>query len=61
MDLSDVFLLENRDWDPYYLKELVEPDFHDFTEHWCSNVNDTELVSEMKGWNIIILLLRIFP
>ena len=48
MEVSDEFLLENRDWDPVYLSTLVEPDFHDFTDHWKSSIKDNELVNEME-------------
>ena len=48
MELSDEFLLVNRDWDPNYLKELMDTEFHDFTEMWHSNVEDFELVNETE-------------
>ena len=46
MDIPDGVLSRNRDWDPGYLRELLQSDFYDFNELWSSNVNDEELVLE---------------
>ena len=48
MELSDEFLWQNRDWDPSYLKDLMDTDFNDLSDLWSSNVRDSELVSEVE-------------
>ena len=45
MDVSDVSLYNNRDWDPSYLAGIFTQDFYEFKDLWNnSNVNDVELV-----------------
>ena len=46
MDIPDVTLVRNMDWDPSYLKDLLQEDFYDFGDLWRSNVQDHELVQE---------------
>ena len=48
MEVSDSFMLNNCDWDPAYLSELVQADFYDFKELWGTNVMDTDLVREVE-------------
>ena len=48
MELSDKFLWTDHDWDPCYLSQIVDLDFDDFSDHWHSNVVDSELVSEVN-------------
>ena len=46
MDVADVSLIRNRDWDPGYLRTLFDEDFYEFGDLWKSNVQDEELVRE---------------
>ena len=48
MEVSDELLLENRDWDPSYLSEILSVDFFEFEDLWDSNVNNCDLVSEIN-------------
>ena len=49
MEVSDGFLIYNRDWDPSYLSEIVQQDFYDFPNLWGdSSVQDSDLVNEME-------------
>ena len=51
MEVSDLVLSQNLDWDPTYLSDLVTPDFYDFTDHWnMSNVADKVLVEEVDKY-----------
>ena len=34
MEVSDASLVSNRDWDPSYLQDIFDGDFHEFTELW---------------------------
>ena len=52
MDRLDHYLMENRDWDPSYLRLMFSEDFYEFTDLWHSNVCDTELVQEMEKLDI---------
>ena len=46
MEISDDILLNNRDWDPSYLCDIVEVDFNDMSELWGADVVDMDLVRE---------------
>ena len=46
MDISDIEMSCNRDWDPIYLGDLFREDFYDFKELWDVDVGDAELVTE---------------
>ena len=48
MEVSEKTFVENRDWDPNYLKILFDEEFYDFTDHWKSNVMDADLVRETE-------------
>ena len=50
MDVSDYYLLQNRDWDPSYLSQLFsELFYYDFTDLWnTGNMNDMDLVSAVE-------------
>ena len=48
MEISDELLLDNRDWDPSYLSEVLSVDFFEFEDLWDSNVNNCDLVSEVN-------------
>ena len=50
MDVSDYYLLQNRDWDPIYLSQLFSEEFYyDFTDLWnTGNMNDMDLVSAVE-------------
>ena len=45
MDLSDEYISNNRDWDPSY---LCNQDFYEFSDMWCSNITDMEIVKETE-------------
>ena len=44
MEVSDRSLVENRDWDPCYLKDIFDVDFNDSSELWINDIDDMELV-----------------
>ena len=48
MEVSDSVFNENLDWDQNYLKILFDEEFYDFTDHWKSNVMDSDLVKETE-------------
>ena len=48
MEVSDNYLLSNRDWDPSYLRLLFKDDFHDESELWKSNVTNEELQLQLQ-------------
>ena len=48
MELSDSNLLVNRDWDLLYLSSIFDAEFYDFTEMWCSDITDSDLVTEVN-------------
>ena len=50
MEISDMLLCRNRDWDPSYFREILDQDFFDFNDMWASNVNDSELVAEVDKY-----------
>ena len=52
MELSDNYLRTNRDWDPSYLSMLFDQDFHDVSDLWSSNVQDSDLVSAIDKLEI---------
>ena len=52
MDTFDYYLSQNKDWDPSYLAMLFSQDFNDFSDLWCSETSDTELVKEMEKLDI---------
>ena len=58
MDTYDLFLSQNRDWDPSYLAMLFSEDFDDYSDLWSSNVNDYELVQEMNKLEIYAPVVR---
>ena len=49
MDVPDISLRNNRNWDPSYLSELFQEDFFEFNELWDNNMNvpDSELVEHV--------------
>ena len=50
MDVSDITLFNNRDWDPSYLAGIFSEDFYEFKDLWNnSNVNDVELVQASQA------------
>ena len=44
MDVSDASLMVNRDWDPSYLRSILDADFYDFSNLWTNSVKDSELI-----------------
>ena len=46
MEVSDIELSRNRDWDPNYLHDLMMDDFYEFNDLWQSNIRDGDLVQE---------------
>ena len=49
MDITDIELWINRDWDPVYLSDIFEEEFDDIESLWSSDVNDLELVSYIEN------------
>ena len=48
METRDVHLLCNRDWDPEYLACIFEVEFNDYSEMWCSDIDDSELICAIE-------------
>ena len=48
MEVSDSLIMEICDWDLNYLRVLFDQEFYDFTDHWKSNVMDSDLVKETE-------------
>ena len=48
MDISDGYLLENRDWDPLYLSKLFDKEFNNFDDLWISDISDNDLKMEAE-------------
>ena len=46
MEVSDIELSKNRDWDPNYLRDLMMDDFYELNDLWQSNIRDGDLVPE---------------
>ena len=44
MEVSDRHLLDNRNWDLCYLKDIFDIDFNDSSELWINDIDDMELV-----------------
>ena len=55
MDISDSVYIRNLDWDPSYLKSIFDIEFDNYSDLWCSEMDDTELV------NTVTELEKYFP
>ena len=44
MELSDRIFTVNRDWDPSYLRYVIDQDFYDFRDLWANALPDEELL-----------------
>ena len=49
MDVSEAALVCNKDWDPSYLRDIFDSDFHDFSELWANSVGDMELLHDVES------------
>ena len=49
--MEDIDILDNLDWDPYYLASIFNHDFFDMTELWngSSCLSDTDLVNALDS------------
>ena len=48
MDVPDITLLRNCDWDPCYLSAILEGDFFDYSELWSNYMEDCELLDSVN-------------
>ena len=48
MDVPDSTLFCNHDWDPLYLRGIFDTEFNDFSDLWCSDINDMDLLSHVE-------------
>ena len=48
IEISDQFLMSNRDWDPAYLQTMFCEDFNSCSELWQSNVSDVALINKVE-------------
>ena len=48
MELSDMNLFRDRDWDPEYLIDIFTQDFEEYPNMWESNISDTQLVNHVE-------------
>ena len=48
MEVSDSYLIENRDWDPSYIRMLFADDFNDYSDLWSSSIGDNQLVRHVE-------------
>ena len=48
MELSDICIICNRDWDPSYLAEIFDSDFYDFSDMWSNEIEDVDLVDSVN-------------
>ena len=48
MEVSDVKLFCDRDWDREYLMDIFTQDFEEYPNTWESNVSDTQLVNHVE-------------
>ena len=51
MDVPDITLRNNHDWDPSYLNQLFQEDFLKLNELWDNNMNvpDSQLVEHVEN------------